>query len=104
MSMVETRYRHVILDDDGVPTIAGTNMKVVELVVENIAYGWSPEELHFQHAYLTLGQIHSALAYYWDHQESLQREIEGALEFADRVRQQSAPSSFVARLKTKGLA
>ncbi|MBF0328235.1 MAG: DUF433 domain-containing protein [Nitrospirae bacterium] len=35
-------------------------MKVVELVVEKIAYGWSPEELHFQHPYLTLGQIYSA--------------------------------------------
>ncbi len=32
-------------------------------VVEQKAYGWSAEELHFQHPYLTLGQIHSALAY-----------------------------------------
>jgi uncharacterized protein (DUF433 family) len=42
-------------------------MKVIELVREQDAYGWSPEELHFQHPYLSLGQIHSALAYYWDH-------------------------------------
>jgi len=40
-------------------------MKVVESVVEQQAYGWSPEELRFQHPYMTLGQIHSALAYYW---------------------------------------
>ncbi len=39
-------------------------MKVVELVVEQRTYGWSPEELHFQHPYLTLRQIHSAPAYY----------------------------------------
>jgi hypothetical protein len=38
-------------------------MKVIELILEKSAYGWSPEELHFQHAYLTLGQIYSALAY-----------------------------------------
>ena len=28
------------------------------------AHGWSAEELLFQHPYLSLGQIHSALAYY----------------------------------------
>ena len=47
MSLVETRYEHVILNEAQVPIIAGTNMKVVELVLERTAYGWSPEELHF---------------------------------------------------------
>jgi hypothetical protein len=31
---------------------------VVELVVEKMAYGWSPEEFHLQHPYLSLGQIY----------------------------------------------
>ncbi len=57
-------YEHITLNEDRVPGIAGTTMKVVELVVEQQAYGWSPEELDFQHPYPTLGQIHSALAYY----------------------------------------
>ena len=68
---METRYQHIELNEEHVQSIAGTTMKVVELVVEQQAYGWSPEELHFQHPYLTLGQIHSALAYYWDHREEL---------------------------------
>src|SRR4051812_28208299 len=67
MAMVETRYEHIFLQDGKVPTIAGTTMKVIELVTAQQAYGWSPDELAFQHPYLTLGQIHSALAYYWDH-------------------------------------
>ncbi|MCG8350539.1 MAG: DUF433 domain-containing protein [Chloroflexales bacterium] len=75
MSLVETRYEHIVLDDAGVPNIAGTTMKVIELVLERSAYGWSPEELHFQHPYLSLGQIHSALAYYWDHQDELDQDI-----------------------------
>lgn len=58
-----TTYEHVQLDGTGVPIIVGTNMKVVELVMAQLAHGWSPEELHFQHPYLSLGQIHSALAY-----------------------------------------
>lgn len=42
---METRYEHITLNEDRVPKISGTTMKVVELVVEQQAYGWSPEEL-----------------------------------------------------------
>ena len=52
---------------------------------------------------LTLGQIHSALAYYWDHAEELDREIERSLEFADQLRRSAGPSPLRARLKAKGL-
>jgi uncharacterized protein (DUF433 family) len=103
MSLVKTRYEHIILNEAKAPTIAGTNMKVVELVLEKIAYGWSPEELHFQHPYLSMGQIHSALAYYWDHQEELDRDIERRLEFVDQVKQATKPSPLVSRLKDKRL-
>jgi len=100
---VKTQYEHVILNGDNVPVIAGTNMKVVELVLGRMAYGWSPEEVHFQHPYLTLGQIYSALAYYWDHQEELDRDIERRLQFVDQVRQAMGPSPLVARLRAKRL-
>jgi uncharacterized protein (DUF433 family) len=103
MSIIETRYEHIVLNESKVPIIARTNMKVVELVIEKVAYGWSPEELHFQHPYLTLGQIHSALAYYWDHQEELDQDIERRLQFVDQVRQAAGPSPLVARLKAKGI-
>jgi len=98
-----TQYEHIALNKTGVPVIAGTTMKVVELVVAKEAYGWSQEELHFQHPYLTLGQIHSALAYYWDHADELDRDIERRLQFADQMRRNNGPSPLVARLKSKGL-
>lgn len=47
MFAVETQYEHIILNESNVPIIAGTTMKVVELVLKKTAYGWSPEELHF---------------------------------------------------------
>ena len=101
--LVETRYEHVILNEAKVPTIAGTTMKVVELVLEKMAYGWSPEELHFQHPYLTLGQIYSALAYYWDHQDALDRDIERRLAFVNQTQQTTEQTPLIARLKSKGL-
>ena len=38
---VETGYPHIALDESGTPVIAGTTLKVIELVVEKLAYGWS---------------------------------------------------------------
>jgi uncharacterized protein (DUF433 family) len=103
MAELETRYEHIVLDDKGVPFIAGTTMKVVELVLEMIGYGWSPEELHFQHPYVTLGKIHSALAYYWDHQGELDADIERRTKQVETIRQSSGTSPLAAKLRTKGL-
>jgi uncharacterized protein (DUF433 family) len=103
MSTISTSYEHIILDENGVPTIGGTNMKVVELVLETAAYGWSPEELHFQHPYLSLGQIHSALAYYWDHADELDRDIQRRAENVEEIRRKTGPSAVRDKLKAKGL-
>ncbi|MBI4321957.1 MAG: DUF433 domain-containing protein [Chloroflexi bacterium] len=100
---VETRYQHIVLDDNLVPTIGGTTMKVVELVVEQAAYGWSAEELHFQHPYLTLGQIYSALAYYWDHKGDLDQDVERRLARVEQLQRQAKPTSLHGRLRGRGL-
>ena len=99
----ETRYEHILLDEAQVPMIAGTTMKVVELILDHLAYGWSPEELHFQHSYLTMGQVHSALAYYWDHRAELDRDIERRMQLVDQVQKTTPPLPLVERLKAKGL-
>ncbi len=79
--------------------IAGTTMKVVELVAEKLAYGWSPEELHFQHPYLTLGQVYSALAYYADHAAEIDADLERRLRFVERMRQTTARPPLLKRLR-----
>jgi uncharacterized protein (DUF433 family) len=101
--LAETGYEHVVLDENNVPTIAGTTMKVVELVLDHTAYGWSPEELQFQHPYLTLGQIYSAMAYYWDHQDELDDDIEKRLKKVDGLAENVKPTPLDARLRAKGL-
>ena len=102
MHSVETKYEHITTDESGVPFIAGTTMKVVELVSEKVAYGWSPEELHLQHPYLTLGQIHSALAYYYDHEEKLNKDIEQHLQGIMKYKALEK-SPLKERLKASGL-
>jgi uncharacterized protein (DUF433 family) len=105
MAIDKTGYEHVVLNDQGVPEIAGTNMKIVELVAEYNSFGWSPEEIQFNHPYLTLGQVYSALAYYWDHKVELDADIQARSDFADQLRQAAGPSPLPARarlLRTKG--
>ena len=101
--LAETRYEHVVLNEARVPLIAGTTMKVVELVLAQAAYGWSAEELHIQFPYLTLGQIYSALAYYWDHREDLDGDIEKRIEKVDKIRKSMPVPPLIKRLKDKGL-
>jgi uncharacterized protein (DUF433 family) len=100
----ETRYEHLRLDEHQVPTIAGTTTKVVELVLDHLAYGWSPEELHFQHPSLSMGQIYSALAYYWDHKAELDQDLDRRLQFIDHVQQTTKPTPLAERLKAQRLS
>jgi len=99
---VETRYEHIVLKEGTVPIIAGTTMKVIELVLAHLVYGWSPAELHVQFPHLSLGMIHSALAYYWDHQEELARDIEQRRQFAEEMRMRQGELPFVTRMKAEG--
>src|SRR6059036_3200084 len=102
MTPSATMYEHLQFDANNVPFIVGTTMKVVELVMAQTAYGWSPEELHFQHPYLSLGQIYAALAYYWDHKVELDVDIERRLEFAKKAQQDAGPSVLAAKLRAQG--
>lgn len=103
MSSITTQYEPIVVEDKGVAVVADSRMRVAHLVSEVMAYGWSPEELHFQHPHLSMGQIHSALAYYWDHQEEINQQIEDDLQYADRMRRAAGETLFVARLNAKSL-
>lgn len=98
MPQAHTVYEHVTICEDGVARIAGTTMKVKELVAEKLAYGWSPEELKLNHSYLTLGQIYAALAYYADHAEAIEKQIDADLRATDQLRESAGPSPMAARV------
>lgn len=97
--MISTGYDHIIMQEDRVPVIAGTSVKVIELVIEKIAYGWSAEELHFQHPDLSMGQIHAALAYYWDHADELDADIAQRRQTAQQISQTASHSPLRQRLR-----
>jgi uncharacterized protein (DUF433 family) len=73
------------LDDQGIAWIDGTKVKVMEVVLDKIAYGSSPEEIHFQHPHLSLAQIHGALTYYYENQDKVDEQIRRGLEESDKL-------------------
>ncbi len=103
MTFTASEYKYIELDSNNVPYIAGTTMKLIELVSGYIAYGWSPEELHFQHPYLSMSQIHSALAYYWDRKTELDLDMQRRFEYVEKLRIEAGESALVKKLRTQGL-
>lgn len=91
--MPTTATEHIKLDDDGVAWIDDSKVKVIEVVIDKLVHGSSPEEMHFQYPHLSLAQIHAALAYYYDNQAALEDEIRRRWEEADGLAKEiSAPS------------
>ncbi len=103
MTLTTTEYKYIELDERNVPFIAGTRMKVVELSTSYKVYGWSPEELGFQYPHLTMSQIHSALAYYWDHKEEIDADIKERAQYAEQLQREAGESPFAARMRAQGL-
>jgi uncharacterized protein (DUF433 family) len=93
---------HIWLDDEGRAWIDDTKVKVREVALDHVAYGWSAEELHCQHPHLALSQIYAALSYYYDHQAELDREIEQSRQQADKLAGQTADSHVRQRLRAAG--
>ena|SRR5436305_5037587 len=77
----------------GKPRIAGHRIKVQHVAVWHERMGLSPDEIVSQHPGLTLGDVHAALTYYWDHREEIDKSIQEDREFADKLRN-GQPSIF----------
>ena len=86
------------IDDHEVAWIAGANTKVIEVVLDKLAYGWSPEEMHFQHPHLSLAQIYAALSYYYENQEQLDSDIARRRQEVEKMAAESADSPLRRKL------
>jgi uncharacterized protein (DUF433 family) len=90
---------HIFRDAGGVAWIDQTRIKVIELALDHVAYGWSAEEIHRQHPHLSLAQIHAALGFYYDHQPAFDAEMTKSLGEADRMAAATTDTPLRRRLK-----
>ena len=101
--MAIAAIEHIEVDDDGVARIKGSRIKVQFIAVERTRMGLTPEEIHENHPHLTLAQIYAALAYYYDHQATVDAQIEEGNRLAEEMRAKAPPSPVAKRLRDQGL-
>jgi uncharacterized protein (DUF433 family) len=97
--MVSVVSTIIELDEQGVAWISGTKTKVIEVVLDKLAHGSSPEEIHFQHPHLSLAQIHASLSYYYEHQLELDAEIQKRWLAVNKLAKEANESPLQKRLR-----
>ncbi len=100
--MQATATAHIWLDDRGVAWIDDTNVKVIEIALDQIAYDMEAGEIHRQHSSMSLPQIHATLANYYDHRKEFDEQIARDVEEVRGMAAQSANSPFRQRMRALG--
>ena len=86
---LKTSYPHITKNSaicGGKACINSTRIRVLDIVAATEHLALSPDEVCDQYPELTLAQVHCALAYYYDHREEIQAEIESERSAVDRFR------------------
>lgn len=93
-------YPHIV-KEDGKPVRLERHprVRVAQIVMDYLAYGWSADEIHRQHPHLALAEVHAAMGYYYDNQAELDAEIMAELAEVDRTLAAEARSPVWMRLK-----
>lgn len=102
--MATTAYAHIDLRPDDVAIIAGTRTKIVLVVMDWNESGYDIERLTGVYPHLTHGQLFSALAYYYDHKDTFDREVERRRTRAESLRDTLEDPELVAGLVHNGQA
>jgi uncharacterized protein (DUF433 family) len=96
-------YQSIALNEQGRPIISGTRFKVLVLIQDHLYWGLTPEQMVRQHEGLTLAQAYAALAFYYEHREELDAELQQWNEEYERLREANKDSPIRQRLKAQGL-
>jgi len=78
-------YPHIEVRDDGLTYIAGTRLKVIHVIADHLHWHWDAEAIRRQYAQLSLGQVHGALSYYYDHQDEMNRLLDERGKLEERL-------------------
>lgn len=74
--MTAATYAHIASNQHGKPYIEGTRIKVKPTVTHRTVGGLQPEQIAKLYPPRMPAQIYSALAYYYDHKDDIDRQIE----------------------------
>jgi uncharacterized protein (DUF433 family) len=75
------------------PIIVGTDIKVAQIASEHEHLGMTPDEIVEAHPHLTLGDVHAALAYYYDHPDAIRADWREGERLAAEMKKTFPPGS-----------
>jgi uncharacterized protein (DUF433 family) len=81
--MNATEYAHLAVDSRGRAVVAGTRARVSQIAADHVAHGMEAPEIHRGYPHLSLSVIHSALAYFYDHRDEIERQWADELAYID---------------------
>jgi uncharacterized protein (DUF433 family) len=84
-------YPHITLNTHGVPRIDGTRHRVIDLVADHVAHGYSAAQIVEHYPDLTPAQVHAALAHYYDHYDELNATLSASYARAEQTRHHHTP-------------
>jgi uncharacterized protein (DUF433 family) len=101
---IEVSYPHIEKPADGPARLQKTpRVRVAQIVMDYLNYGWSVDEMCRQYPYLTRAEAHAAMGYYFDHRAEIDAEIEAELKELEQAKGRAAVTPIELRLKAKGL-
>jgi uncharacterized protein (DUF433 family) len=75
-------------------------IRVSQIVMDYLAFGWSPEEMCRQHPHLAPADVHSAMAYYYDNRPEIEQEIMNELNQVGQDQAKAQPSPALLKMRT----
>ena len=82
----------------GKPRIAGHRIRVQDVVVWSEHCGLTPDEIVSRYPQLTLGDVHAALAYYFDHLDEVRRDMQEDDQFVAELKAKLGPGPLAKKL------
>ena len=78
-------------------------IRVSQIVMDYLNHGWSADEIVIHYPYLKHAEVHSAMAYYFDHQTEIDAEIKAEQQLIEESRRNAQPTAVELRLRAQGL-
>jgi uncharacterized protein (DUF433 family) len=70
----------------GRPCIAGTGLRVIDIVMANMFHDRTPDEMAADYG-VSLAAVHAALAFYYEHKAELDADIRDQIKTIDEFRE-----------------
>jgi hypothetical protein len=99
-----TDYPHIAKEPGAAARLQShPRTRVAMIVMDYIARGLGPEDMVRHYPYLQLAEIHAAMAYYHDHRDEIDAEIQSEIDQLENGPDTNSLSPVWLKIKAKGV-